>query len=227
MNKKLVVRYILGQVIGIAVAGVAMFWSAGRIDWWAAWAVLAVWVVWYAAVDYVILRFNPDLMLERMAPPKQAKGWDRTLLSIIRLIELARYILAGLDQRYGWTEGFPVTAQMIAVVVCFLCTGLYVWAMASNAFFSQVVRVQADRGHTVATGGPYSYVRHPSYAGMILFELALSTVLASWWAIIAGGLCSVLFILRTDLEDRTLQAELPGYKEYARGVRYRLAPGIW
>jgi protein-S-isoprenylcysteine O-methyltransferase Ste14 len=113
------------------------------------------------------------------------------------------------------------------LVVCFLCTGLYVWAMASNAFFSQVVRVQADRGHTVATSGPYSYVRHPSYAGMILFELALSTVLASWWAIIAGGLCSVLFILRTDLEDRTLQAELPGYKEYARGVRYRLAPGIW
>ncbi|NJD58909.1 MAG: hypothetical protein C3F13_18355 [Anaerolineales bacterium] len=99
--------------------------------------------------------------------------------------------------------------------------------MASNTFFSQVVRIQADRGHTVATGGPYKVVRHPSYLGMVFFELALSTLLASWPAIIIGGICAILFILRTALEDRTLQAELPGYPAYAQRVRYRLVPGIW
>jgi protein-S-isoprenylcysteine O-methyltransferase Ste14 len=99
--------------------------------------------------------------------------------------------------------------------------------MASNAFFSQVTRIQLDRGHTVIKGGPYRYVRHPAYISMILFELALSTLLASWWAIIAGGLCAVLFILRTDFEDRTLQTELTGYVDYSRQVRYRLIPGIW
>jgi protein-S-isoprenylcysteine O-methyltransferase Ste14 len=87
--------------------------------------------------------------------------------------------------------------------------------MASNAFFSQIVRIQSDRGHTAVTNGPYRYVRHPAYVGMIIFEVAISTLLASWWAIIAGGLCSILLILRTVLEDRTLQAELTGYVDYA------------
>ncbi len=227
MNTKLVALYFLGEILSIVSAGVAMFWSAGRIDWWPAWAAIAVWLVWYTAVDTIIIRFNPDLMAERLAPPKEAKVWDRAILSVIRLTELVRYILAGLDQRYGWTGDFPLAAQIVALTVCVLSTALFVWAMASNAFFSQVVRIQSDRGHAVATGGPYRYVRHPSYVSMILFELAMSTLLASWWAIVAGGLCAILLILRTALEDRTLQAELTGYVDYARRVRYRLLPGVW
>ncbi len=227
MNTKLVGLYFLGEILSLVSAGVALFWSAGRIDWWPAWAAIAVWLVWFTAVDITILRFHPDLMAERLAPPKEAKSWDRAILSIIRLTELVRYILAGLDQRYGWTGDFPLAAQIVALTVCVLSTALFVWAMASNAFFSQVVRIQSDRGHAVATGGPYRYVRHPSYVSTILFELAISTLLASWWAIIAGGLCAILLILRTALEDRTLQAELTGYVDYARRVRYRLLPGIW
>ncbi len=227
MNKKLIALYFLGQVLSLVSAGVILFWSAGRIDWWAAWAVIGVWVAWFAAIDIVILRFNPGLMAERLLPPKGAKAWDRAILSILRLTELVRYILAGLDQRYGWTKGFPLAAQFAALIVCALASALFVWAMASNTFFSQIVRIQSDRGHAVATAGPYRYVRHPGYAGMILFELALSTLLASWWAIIAGGLCAILIILRTALEDCTLQAELPGYADYARQVRYRLLPGVW
>jgi protein-S-isoprenylcysteine O-methyltransferase Ste14 len=186
-----------------------------------------VWLVWFTTMDILLLRSNPDLMAERLVPPKDAKTWDRIILSILRLAQLARYILAGLDQHYGWTGDFPLSAQIAAIVVCVLSTGLFTWAMASNTFFSQIVRIQADRGHTVATNGPYRYVRHPGYAGMILFEFGISALLASWWALVAGGLCSILLIIRTALEDRTLQAELTGYMDYARQVRYRLLPGIW
>lgn len=227
MNTKLVAVYLLEQVLSIAAAGVAMFWSAGRMDWWPAWAVLAVWLFWFAANDVLLLRFNPGLMAERLAPPGGAKGWDRVLVSVLRLAQLARYILAGLDQRYGWTGGFPLAAQMAALGVCVLGTALFAWAMASNRFFSQVVRIQSERGHTLATGGPYRYVRHPAYIAMILFDLALSSLLASWWAVMAGGVCALLLILRTVLEDRTLQSELGGYAGYARQVRYRLLPGVW
>ena len=101
------------------------------------------------------------------------------------------------------------------------------WAMASNPFFSQIVRIQTDRGHTVAAGGPYLIVRHPGYASLIVCELAISTLFGSWPALAAGGLCAALIILRTALEDRTLRAELTGYADYARRVRYRLLPGIW
>jgi protein-S-isoprenylcysteine O-methyltransferase Ste14 len=227
MNTKLVLLYFLDQILSVFGMGVALFWSAGRIDWWPAWAAIAVWLVSFTAMDIVMLHLNPGLLAERLAPPKGAKTWDRTILSILRLLQLARYILAGLDQRYGWTGGFPLAAQIFALMVCVLGYTLLVRAMASNDFFSQVVRIQSERGHTVVTGGLYRYVRHPAYVGMILFELAMSTLLASWWAIIAGGLCAILLILRTVLEDRTLQAELAGYSDYARQVRYRLLPGIW
>jgi protein-S-isoprenylcysteine O-methyltransferase Ste14 len=227
MVPKLIALYFLDQILSIIGMGVALFWSAGRIYWWPAWAAIAVWLAFFTAMDIIILRGTPDLMAERLTPPKGAKTWDKTILSILRLMQLVRYILAGLDQRYGWTGGFPLAAQIGALTVCVLGYALLVWAMASNIFFSQIVRIQPDRGHTVATGGPYRYVRHPAYVGMILFELAMPTLLASWWALMAGGLCAILLILRTTLEDRTLQAELAGYVDYARQVRFRLLPGIW
>ncbi|MGD0707349.1 MAG: isoprenylcysteine carboxylmethyltransferase family protein [Anaerolineaceae bacterium] len=227
MSTKVIALYILDQILSIFGVGVALFWPAGRIDWWPAWAAIAVWLVWFTAMDVIILRFNPELMAERLTPPKGAKTWDKVILSILRLTQLVRYILAGLDQHYGWTGGIPLSAQIAALTVCILSCALFVWAMASNTFFSQIVRIQSDHGHAVATEGPYRYMRHPGYVGMILFEFGISTLLASWWAIIAGGLCAVLLILRTALEDRTLQAELTGYVDYARQVRYRLLPGIW
>jgi len=227
MNKKLIALHFLNEILGVAGMGVALFWSAGRMDWWPAWAAIVVWLAWYTAMDIIVIRFNPDLIAERLTPPKGAKAWDRAILSVLRLIELARYILAGLDQRHGWTSDFPLSAQLIGLTVCVLSAALFTWAMASNIFFSQIVRIQSERGHAVVTNGPYRYVRHPGYVGMILFEFAISTLLASWWALIAGGLCAILLIIRTALEDRTLQAELTGYVDYAHRVRYRLLPGIW
>jgi len=227
MNTRLIALYVLDQILGIIGMGVALFWSAGRIDWWPAWAAIAVWLACYTAMDILLLRFHPDLMAERLSPPKGAKTWDKAVMSTLRLLQLVRYILAGLDQRYGWTNGFPLPAQIAALIVCVLSYALLIWAMASNTFFSQIVRIQSDRGHVVATGGPYCYVRHPAYVGMIMFELAMPTLLASWWAIIVSGLCAILLVLRTALEDRTLQVELSGYADYARQVRYRLLPGIW
>ncbi len=227
MNKKRIALHFLVDVFSVVVAGVAMMWPAGRLDWWPAWAVVGVWVIWFAATDSVLLRSSPALMAERMSPPKDAKSWDRVIVSLMRLAQLARYILAGFDQHYGWTGSFPLSAQITALVVSLLSSGLFAWAMASNLYFSQVVRIQSDRGHAVATQGPYRFVRHPGYAAMILLEFGLSTLLASWWAIAAAGLCAALLILRTALEDRTLQAELSGYADYARQVRYRLLPGVW
>ncbi|MGB8252385.1 MAG: hypothetical protein WCF08_04170 [Anaerolineaceae bacterium] len=120
MNKKLLALHILDQILSLIGAGVALFWSAGRIDWWSAWAAIAVWLVWFMAMDIILLRTNPDLMAERLSPPRGAKGWDRAIVSILRLTQLVRYILAGLDQRYGWTGGFPVAVQITGLTACVL-----------------------------------------------------------------------------------------------------------
>jgi protein-S-isoprenylcysteine O-methyltransferase Ste14 len=138
-------------------------------------------------MDLLVLRTNPGLMAERLSPPGDAKTWDRIILSALRLLQLARYIFAGLDQRFSWTKGIPPEAQIGALIVCVLGYALLLWAMGSNNFFSQIVRIQSDRGHAVATHGPYRYVRHPAYVGMILFELAMPILLASWAALIVSG----------------------------------------
>jgi protein-S-isoprenylcysteine O-methyltransferase Ste14 len=208
---KLVARYAIRETMGIVVMGVALFWSAGRTDWWPAWASLAVMLAWIIATAVIIFRSNPELLAERLGPRKGAKPWDTAIMSMLGLTQLTRYIIAGLDQRNGWTGGFPLAAQVSALTACVLGYALVGWATASNAFFSQIVRIQSERGHTVATGGPYRYVRHPAYVGSILFDLALSILLGSGWAILAGGGCVLLLILRTALEDRTLRTELAGY----------------
>jgi protein-S-isoprenylcysteine O-methyltransferase Ste14 len=227
MNTKLIARYAVRETLGLVCMGVALFWSAGTLAWWPAWAILAVMLAWSAATAVVILRFNPDLLAERLGPRKGAKSWDTALMSLLGITQLARYIIAGLDQRHGWTGGLPLAAQVAALSLCILGYALFVWATACNPFFSQIVRIQPERGHVVVTSGPYQYVRHPGYLGAILFELAVPFLLASWWAMLPSGLGVLLLILRTALEDRTLQAELSGYAEYARQVRHRLLPGIW
>ncbi len=227
MDKRLIARYAIRETMGLVVTGVALFWSAGQMGWWPAWAALAVMLAWITATAIVILRINPGLLAERLGPRKGAKPWDTAIMSILGLTQLVRYIVAGLDQRHGWTGGLPLAAQIVALTVCVLGYALFVWAIAANAFFSQIVRIQPERGHTVATGGPYHYVRHPAYIGAILYELAVPILLASWWALIPSALGAILLILRTALEDRTLQAELTGYVDYARQVRHRLVPGIW
>jgi protein-S-isoprenylcysteine O-methyltransferase Ste14 len=168
------------------------------------------------------------LLAERAARRKEGtKAWDTVLLGIVGLTTIAKYILAGLDFHFGWTAQMPLALQLAALIIAVLGYALGTWAMAANAFFSMVVRIQEDRGHTVATGGPYRYVRHPSYTGTIAFELATPIMLGSLWALIPGGLAALLFVVRTALEDRTLHEELPGYAEYAARVRYRLMPGVW
>jgi protein-S-isoprenylcysteine O-methyltransferase Ste14 len=226
VSPRLIMLYAGREVLGLVVMAAALFWSAGRLDWWPAWAALAVMAGWTAAMAILVF-LTPDLLAERLGLGKGAKRWDIAIVRIVGNVTFVRYIVAGLDQRYGWTGGFPVAVQFGALVICVVGYALFVWAVARNPFFSQIVRIQSERGHTVVSVGPYRIVRHPAYLGAILYELAVPVLLASWWCLIVSALAAGVLILRTALEDRTLQAELSGYADYSLRVRYRLLPGIW
>ena len=227
MDKKLIARYAIREVLNIIGLAVALFWSAGQIDWWAGWAAVMVNLAWLAATAIIILHFYPHLLLDRLGPRPGSKSWDVVIVSCLGLVTLIRYIVAGLDFRFGWSGGFSLTSQVAALIICVLGYSLFVWAAAFNPFFSQIVRVQNGRSHKVINTGPYQVVRHPAYLGVMLYELAVPFLLASWWALLISGVSLSLIILRTALEDRTLMAELAGYQEYSRQVRSRLIPGIW
>jgi protein-S-isoprenylcysteine O-methyltransferase Ste14 len=224
---RIVARWIVRETVGVITTAAILFVSAGRWDWPAGWALVAILALWVIGTGAVTIPRHPDLLRERLGPRAGAKTWDMSIMSAVGLLTIARLVVAGLDARFGWSKDFPIPLQVAAGVVCTAGHALVVWATGANAYFSQIVRIQTERGHTVATGGPYRLVRHPAYVGGVLHEVAAPLLLGSWWALLAGGLNAVLFVVRTGLEDRTLRQELAGYPEYAERVRFRLLPGVW
>jgi protein-S-isoprenylcysteine O-methyltransferase Ste14 len=206
-----------------------LFLTSGRLDWVMGWVFFGVFLTFQALTALVLVPKNPDLLAERSTLQPGSKTWDVVLASFaVSWLPVAKWVVAGLDRRRGWSPGLPLVLQFAALVVMLLgYHGLNVWAMASNAFFAATVRIQEERGHAVVSSGPYRYVRHPGYLGAIAFQLASPILLGSLWAAIPAGLSALLLILRTALEDRTLINELDGYREYAGQVRYRLLPGVW
>ncbi len=204
-----------------------LFGAAGRLDWTGAWlltglyfAFLLIFLVWTSLKA-------PGLMEERSHRAQNVKGWDQVIMSIYSVCLLGLLIVAGLDAgRFRWSVMPPVLQAVGVVLLVF--AGAVIWRVTSvNYYLSRYARIQDDRGQRVVTEGPYRVVRHPMYAMLIPFMLGIAFVLGSWWAMIPAVVIGGLFVLRTALEDKMLQKELPGYSEYARKVRYRLIPGIW
>ncbi|MFN2112813.1 MAG: methyltransferase family protein [Anaerolineales bacterium] len=204
--------------------------SAGSWSWWEAWAyTLTGTLVLLGSRLYIIYK-QPDLALERSRAHELAdvKEWDKYLMPLTALVgPFASWIVAGLDHRLGWTPDLPNWIQIAALALIQLGSLLGTWAMAVNRFFSSQVRIQSDRGQKVIEEGPYRFVRHPGYAGGLVSWLAAPVFFSSWWVAVVAVLTIAASVARTALEDRVLQDELPGYREYAEKVRYRLIPGIW
>ena len=202
----------------------------GDLVWWQGWLYsLLILAAGIGGHRWAETR-HPGLMAERQnsTSVRDAKPWDKVLAPLMAIsIGFPMVIVAGLDHRYGWSTGFPLWLVVIGFVLIALGYAFASWAMAENRFFSSVVRIQMERGHEVCDSGPYRFVRHPGYAGNLppLFGIVLA--LGSVWALIPAAMATIITLVRTVLEDQTLQEELPGYRDYANRVRYRLIPGIY
>jgi protein-S-isoprenylcysteine O-methyltransferase Ste14 len=224
-----VVKWLRSEAaISILVLAATLFISSGHLDWIMGWVYLALFVIALGIMALILASKSPELLAERSEIREGVKGWDRVLGDLVGVyVPIATWIVAGLNVRCGWLPQVPLTLQIAALAIAALGYLLTLWAMMANKFYSGYVRIQKDRDHTVVTTGPYRYIRHPGYVGAIVFNLATPLVLGSLWALIPAGLTMCLSVLRTALEDKTLQDELDGYKEYTEQVRYRLLPGIW
>lgn len=215
-------------VFFLVLLACAYFLPAGGAGFPMAWALLGLYVIGMAVTAALLLTRSPDLIAERAGKSAGAKRWDKPFAAILGLLgPVATWAVAGLNAGFGWTPHVPRGVQVAALGIAALGYALTSWAMVSNPFFSGLVRIQKERGHTVASGGPYRIVRHPGYVGILTLGLATPLVLGSVWALIPAGLTVVTGVIRTGLEDRTLRRELEGYEAYAKTVRYRLLPGVW
>lgn len=204
-----------------------LFLVAGRLDYWQGW-VLAGCFVLMAVAAFVVFSGKRDLLRERLHPGPGVKRWDKVLVTLCSASFFAVFLVAPLDvARFGWSPTFPPIVYVIGYAVLVLSSAFIFWAVAVNPFFSSMVRIQSDRGQRVIQNGPYQFVRHPGYAGLLPMVPAMAIVLGSLWALIPAGISIGLFVIRTYLEDRMLQQELSGYTDYAQRVRYRLLPWVW
>ncbi|MBI3153319.1 MAG: isoprenylcysteine carboxylmethyltransferase family protein [Chloroflexi bacterium] len=227
-QKNFTLRVIIQLVIVVLVAPFIPMIVSGRWGWWQAWAYAVASILSFVISRLIVNRRNPDLIKERarFMEAKDTKPWDKILAPLLGLGSILILVVAGLDKR-PLISASSLTWNLIALFGIVLGYGFSSWALIENRFFSGTVRIQTERRHHVISTGPYRIVRHPGYAGGLLGYLFIPLLLDSLWAFIPAALLMVVMVIRTALEDKTLQAELPGYQEFAQKTKYRLLPGIW
>lgn len=207
-----------------------LFLGAGTWDWQWAWVYTLLTFIGWIGLSVMVARENPELLNQRGKRPEHMTGtkrWDWIILAVYFILLLAIPFVAGLDYRYGWSLPTNPGVNLTGIVLVILSFMLLTWAMAVNKHFAATVRIQTEGEHKVAASGPYKHVRHPGYAALILGFLGTPLTVGAWVALIPALAAVILFIVRTELEDRTLQRELPGYPIYVRRTRTKLIPGLW
>jgi protein-S-isoprenylcysteine O-methyltransferase Ste14 len=232
MNKgqKLVLPRVLVQVlIFVVIMPFLPLLISRRWHWWEAWVYAIVSVLGFALSRFLAARRHPDLLAERahFTQHENTESWDRILGPLVGLGGGLIPLIAGLDALLDLSPAFNLPLKIISLLIILAGYGLSSYALIENRFFSGVVRLQKDRGHYVVSSGPYHWIRHPGYAGGLLTYFAVPVFLDAAWAFLPAVFLAVMLVIRTKLEDRTLQDRLEGYSDYAKQVKYRLLPGVW
>ena len=230
MDKKILTpRVVIMLLVFVVLVPFLPLLISRQWDWWEAWVYAIISILGFVISRVIAGRRDPGLIAERARYTDQpdAKSWDKTLSPLVGLGGALIPLVIGLDALYGWSEPFSVPVKMLGLAGILAGYALGAYALVENRFFSGMVRIQTERGHQVVSSGPYRWIRHPGYAGALVTYLATPFFLDSIWALLPALFLTVVLVIRTSLEDRTLQEELDGYREYAGRVRYRLLPGVW
>jgi protein-S-isoprenylcysteine O-methyltransferase Ste14 len=225
----LVSQLIIRTAIWIAVMAALLFVPAGTLRWPAGWVFLAEIGGFGLAIGLWLARHDPALLAERMSmlvQPAQ-KRWDKIFMASIVVGWVCWLALMALDAVRWRSSHVPIWGQAVGAILIALCMYFAYLVMRVNSFAAPVVKIATERGHRVVDTGPYAYVRHPMYAGAVLFFIGTPLLLGSWYGLALAPVLTAVIALRAVLEERMLAQELPGYRDYAARVRYRLVPGVW
>ncbi len=223
MNFSLILRGSVAIVFLITL----LIILAGRLNYWQAWLFGFICLLVVIGISFLFGKNFKEIQ-DRMKSGPGTKWWDILFWLIYGPMNLAIPVIAGLDAgRFHWSPAYSSYLYLIAYLVFIVSALFHIWAIRSNKFYASTVRIQHEREQTVISDGPYRYVRHPGYLGIILMVSSMALALGSLWALIPAILVGVLLFVRTALEDRTLQKEFIGYREYCQKVKFRILPGIW
>lgn len=224
----MIAKLLLQNIITVVVLGALLFASAGTLHWQSAWVFLVVSAIVGPACGLWLAKTDPALLAERMRPTFQADqpAADKKFMLAFVVAVLVWLVAMGLDRR-AQASDVPPALQALGLALYLTSTVFIMWVFRENSFAAPVVKVQAARHHRVVSSGPYAFVRHPMYSGVMLFFLGVPLLLGSWWGVAIVPVFAVLFAIRARIEERALVEGLPDYADYAARVRYRLVPGLW
>jgi protein-S-isoprenylcysteine O-methyltransferase Ste14 len=224
----MIAKLLLQNTIVVIAMGARLFAAAGSLDWPAAWVMLIVSAILGPACGLWLAKTDPALLAERMRPTFQANqpAADKIFMLIFFLALLLWLVAIGLDRRANASD-VPLLLQALGLALYLLSIAFIMWVFRENSFAAPVVKVQAARHQRVISSGPYAFVRHPMYSGVMLYFLGIPLLLGSWWGVALAPVFAVLFAIRARIEERALIEGLPDYADYAEHVRYRLVPGLW
>jgi protein-S-isoprenylcysteine O-methyltransferase Ste14 len=224
----MIARLLLQNTIFVVAMGALLFAVAGTLHWPGAWVLLITSAALGPLCGWWLYRLDPALLAERLGPlfQKDQPVADKVFMAVFVLVILIWLVAMGLDRRYLASD-MSLALQVLGFLLSLLSTAVTLWVFRENSFAAPVVKLQSERAQHVVSIGPYAYVRHPMYSGMMLFFIGVPLLVGSWWGVAMVPLFLLLFAIRIRIEERTLREGLPGYADYAARVRHRLLPGIW
>ena len=228
-HRALIRKFVRRTAGSLVFLGVILFGAAGTLNWPEAWIYLALTATMSFGGGFWLARHDPVLLRERLGSliQRDQKRWDKILMAVMLVLWTGWLVLMALDaKRFHWSE-VPLALQVAGFGL--ICLGSYVvWlTFRANSYAAPVIKIQKERGHLVVSTGPYGYVRHPMYAGVLPLLIGTPLALGSWWGLGALIFFMPVLIWRLLDEERFLHKNLPGYTEYTRKVRYRLVPFVW
>lgn len=225
--KKSGIVYIIRIHVQLLILASAYFLAVGSINIGRAWLYFGIAAVTYFTSSMIFIKCNPGLINERSRERENTKPWDKLLLSLYLLVGfLGTHIVAGLDNRFGWSY-LNIIYMIPGAVIYIAAAIIQIKSMMANKYFEATVRIQSDREQQVVKNGPYKIVRHPGYASVMLSFVSIPLLIGSLYALICTAAVFIIMVIRTAMEDKMLKNELPGYLQYTKEVKYRLMPGIW
>ena len=221
------IHLLIKSLTGTLFFLLILFICAGRINYWQGWLYATICIM-SVLLNSFALRNKGELAEERSEVKSGTKTWDKIIIGFSAVTLIIIYIVAGLDSgRFHWSPGFHWSINAVGVILVLSGEVIFLTAQKQNKFFSSLMRIQTDRGHTVCNTGIYKIIRHPAYFGNVITAIGIPLILGSLWGFIPSFVSVLLTITRTSLEDKTLINELDGYSDYTSSTRYRLIPYIW
>jgi protein-S-isoprenylcysteine O-methyltransferase Ste14 len=226
VNISLNQRALAANIVVIVAMTALLFVPAGTLRYWQAWTFLAVYLVASLTLTAWLMANDPKLLARRMrgGPTAEKAPAQKIIMWIVSACFIGLLVVPALDHRFGWSRVPGAVALAGDAMVVIGCIAVF-FVFRENSFTSSTIEIADDQ--KVISSGPYARVRHPMYAGALVWLLGIPLALGSWWGLLVLAVMMPALIWRVFDEEEFLSRNLPGYPEYKAEVRYRLLPGVW